>query len=125
MLEQAIKDLLPLGLESASEVLLTGSSAGGIGVLLNLDHVKNIINVEYGYKKILVRGVCDSGWFLDREPYNVKGAVSVDTLKTGMAQWKGIVPDDCDKRYGNDKWMCYLGYRIYPFIKSKRDFKKF
>ena len=39
-------------------------SAGGIGVLQNVDRVSNLIS-EYVNKKIDVRGLVDSAWVLD------------------------------------------------------------
>ncbi|GIY37896.1 palmitoleoyl-protein carboxylesterase NOTUM [Caerostris extrusa] len=64
---EVIKDLLNKELFSADMLLLAGSSAGGTGVLLNLDRVSDFLQ---GLKsKIEVRGLADSGWFLDNEPY--------------------------------------------------------
>lgn len=45
---QVVRDLIPLGLENASSLLLAGSSAGGTGVMLNLDHVHNLVHHELG-----------------------------------------------------------------------------
>lgn len=48
IVSQVVRDLIPLGLENASSLLLAGSSAGGIGVMLNLDHVQNLVHQELG-----------------------------------------------------------------------------
>lgn len=45
---QVVRDLVPLGLENASAFLLAGSSAGGTGVMLNLDRVHNLVHGELG-----------------------------------------------------------------------------
>lgn len=45
---QVIRDLVPLGLESANSFLLSGSSAGGTGVMLNLNRVHHLIHRELG-----------------------------------------------------------------------------
>lgn len=45
---QIVRDLVPLGLENASAFLLAGSSAGGTGVMLNLDRVQNLVHHELG-----------------------------------------------------------------------------
>ena len=42
-------------------------SAGGTGVLLNLDRVSRML--ESSAPKLDVRGVADSGWFLDNRQY--------------------------------------------------------
>lgn len=45
---QVVRDLVPLGLENASSLLLAGSSAGGTGVMLNLDHVHSLVHHNLG-----------------------------------------------------------------------------
>ena len=45
---QVVRDLVPLGLENASSLLLAGSSAGGTGVMLNLDHVHSLVHHSLG-----------------------------------------------------------------------------
>lgn len=51
IVSQVVKDLIPLGLENASSLLLAGSSAGGTGVMLNLDRIHNLVHHELGEKK--------------------------------------------------------------------------
>lgn len=48
VLVQVVRDLIPLGLEGARSLLLAGSSAGGTGVMLNLDRIHNLIHHELG-----------------------------------------------------------------------------
>lgn len=51
VLAQVIRDLMPLGLESARSLLLAGSSAGGTGVMLNLDRIHNLVHHELGMSR--------------------------------------------------------------------------
>lgn len=53
-------------------LLLAGSSAGAAGVLVNLDRVADLL-LAMG-SKVEVRGLSDSGWFLDNEPFNFHSA---------------------------------------------------
>lgn len=46
-------------------------SAGGIGVILNLDRIAK--RLEMGGLKIDVRGLADSGWYLDIPPCSAGG----------------------------------------------------
>nr|CAH7747488.1 unnamed protein product [Callosobruchus chinensis] len=115
---QVIRDLLPLGLENGTEVLLAGSSAGGVGVMLNLDFVKELLHDELQLRYITVRGITDSGWFLDRTPYAPTNKPTVDAIKKGMEMWRGKVPRRCREEYLQEPWRCYFGYRIYPTLKS-------
>jgi len=52
------------GLRDASVVILAGSSAGGTGVLMNIDRVQNLLTLAGIDAK--VRGVVDSAWYLKR-----------------------------------------------------------
>ncbi|GFG34831.1 hypothetical protein Cfor_12069 [Coptotermes formosanus] len=91
VVRQVVEDLLPLGLRNASLLLLAGSSAGGTGVMVNLDPVADLLNTAYGLSHITVRGVSDSGWFLDRTPYSKDGnsLAPLDAIKKGIGLWQG------------------------------------
>lgn len=120
IVQQVIADLIPLGLgqQTDSELLLVGSSAGAVGVMLNLDKVNSYL-VEERNLPVLVRGVSDSGWFLDREPYLASAVSSIDNVREGWKLWKGSVPSGCAKQYPNEPWRCYFGYRLFPTLKCK------
>ena len=117
---QVITDLIPLGLGRipGGELLLVGSSAGGLGIMLNLDRIKKYLRDERGIK-ISVRGVCDSGWFLDREPYAPGAIAAADAVRQGWKLWEGSVPDACKANHPNEPWRCYFGHRLYPTLKCK------
>ncbi|KAK1127266.1 hypothetical protein K0M31_003810 [Melipona bicolor] len=117
---QVVRDLVPLGLENASSLLLAGSSAGGTGVMLNLDHVHSLVHHNLGLKHIAIRGVSDSGWFLDRAPYSPNGLSPVDVVHKGMELWKARMPRNCANEHPDEPWRCYFGYRLYPTLTGKR-----
>ena len=54
-------------MRDANLVYIAGSSAGGTGVLINLDKIANLITSIN--LKTIVNGLVDSGWFLDNEPF--------------------------------------------------------
>ncbi|XP_055686728.1 palmitoleoyl-protein carboxylesterase NOTUM [Lutzomyia longipalpis] len=119
IVKQVIADLIPLGLGNTqgAELLLAGSSAGGVGVMLNLDKIRHFLVQERGLR-VTVRGISDSGWFLDREPY-VPGAIaSTDVVKQGWNLWNGAVPEACRKKHSREPWRCYFGHRLYPTLKA-------
>lgn len=120
IVRQVIADLIPLGLgrSQGGELLMAGSSAGGLGVMLNLDKVKRFLRAERGIK-ITVRGVSDSGWFLDREPYAPNAVSTVDVVKQGWKLWGGALPDACVAKHAAEPWRCYFGHRLYPTMKCK------
>ncbi|XP_046491121.1 palmitoleoyl-protein carboxylesterase NOTUM [Neodiprion pinetum] len=113
---QVVRDLAPLGLENASSLLLAGSSAGATGVMLNLDHVHSLVHQELGLKHIAIRGISDSGWFLDRAPYSSNGFPATNVVRKGMELWKAKMPRNCVLKYPHEPWRCYFGYRLYPTL---------
>lgn len=116
IVSHVVRDLIPLGLENATSLILAGSSAGGIGVMLNLNRVKDLIHNKLGLKHITVRGICDSGWFLDDVPYSPTGISPINDVKKGMALWQAKVPKECAERYPGEEWRCYFGYKLYPTL---------
>lgn len=118
VVRQVVLDLLPAGLANATSLLLAGSSAGGTGVILNLNSIKSLLHDELHLRHVSVRGVSDSGWFLDREPYSKDphSLTPVDAVRRGIALWQGKVPPLCAASYPSEPWRCYFGYRIYPFL---------
>ncbi|XP_074030873.1 palmitoleoyl-protein carboxylesterase notum isoform X2 [Leptinotarsa decemlineata] len=119
IVRQVVRDLIPLGLENSTDLLLTGSSAGGTGVMLNLDYVKELLHEDLMLTQINVRGVADSGWFLDRTPYAPTMKLAVDGIRKGMDFWRGKVPRRCREEYMSEPWRCYFGYRLYPTLKAE------
>ncbi|XP_062136645.1 palmitoleoyl-protein carboxylesterase NOTUM isoform X1 [Drosophila sulfurigaster albostrigata] len=119
ILRQVIADLIPLGLGrvAGGELLLVGSSAGGLGVMLNLDRVRDFL-VNERKLQVTVRGVSDSGWFLDREPYTPAAVASSEAVRLGWKLWQGLLPEDCTKAHPTEHWRCYFGYRLYPTLKT-------
>ncbi|EDV52191.1 palmitoleoyl-protein carboxylesterase NOTUM [Drosophila erecta] len=119
ILRQVIAELIPVGLGRVpgGELLLVGSSAGGLGVMLNLDRIRDFL-VNEKKLQITVRGVSDSGWFLDREPYTPAAVASNEAVRQGWKLWQGLLPEDCTKAYPTEPWRCYYGYRLYPTLKT-------
>ena len=111
-------------LGAAQELYLAGSSAGGTGVLVNLDPVAELVHQLGGNMR--VRGIADSGWFLDNDPYTGKSdrpaSAASKTIRTGMETWKARVPESCRATYPGQEWKCFYGFRIYPTMKSKSSF---
>ncbi|XP_044009976.1 palmitoleoyl-protein carboxylesterase NOTUM [Aphidius gifuensis] len=115
---QVIRDLIPTGLGNANSLLLAGSSAGGTGVMLNLDRVKYLLHHVFNIKHIAVRGICDSGWFLDHPPYSPMNFSPIEEIKNGISYWKANIPKSCTERYRDEPWRCFFGYRLYPYINA-------
>jgi hypothetical protein len=109
-------------LGAASELYLAGSSAGGTGVLVNLDPVADLVR-SLGAASTRVRGIVDSGWFLDNDPFSQADRPSAlaasNTIRTGTETWRARMPEPCAAANRGEEWKCFFGYRIYPTMKSK------
>ena len=99
------------------ELYLAGSSAGATGVLVNADFVTRLVSPS----GVRVRGIVDSGWFLDNDPFEDQSSV-IGSLRQGIRTWQAHVNDECARAYPEDLWKCYIGYKAFPYIKSKIQF---
>ncbi|XP_041772452.1 palmitoleoyl-protein carboxylesterase NOTUM [Anopheles merus] len=119
IVRQVMSDLVPLGLghSQGADLLMAGSSAGGLGVMLNLDKVRTFLQNERGLK-VSVRGVSDSGWFLDREPYTPGAVAASEAVRQGWRMWDGALPEACVAEHSKEPWRCYFGHRLYNTLKS-------
>ncbi|KAF0037789.1 hypothetical protein F2P81_010663 [Scophthalmus maximus] len=123
IIREVIKDLIPKGIKQAKVVMLSGSSAGGTGVLLNIERVAS--QLEQLGAEAQVRGLVDSGWFIEskqqRSP-NCPETVSCspeDAIKIGLRLWNGVVPDRCRQLYKKgEEWQCFFGHRLYSTLTS-------
>lgn len=61
--DATIRSLLSKGMEKASQIVITGCSAGGLGIYLGIDQMAEII--RQSNPLAIVRGLSDSGFFLD------------------------------------------------------------
>ncbi len=127
ILRQVIAELSSFeDLLHADELYLSGSSAGAIGVLVNLDAVSDALTPA----GVNVRGIVDSGWFLDDHGCGSHDDGSfpsssrckfIRDLKVGMEMWRAKVPESCRTEFADEPWKCYIGYRMYPLIKCKEE----
>eukprot|EP00045_Choanoeca_perplexa_P013817 m.158314 g.158314 ORF g.158314 m.158314 type:complete len:391 (+) comp16467_c0_seq4:37-1209(+) len=99
-------------LNSATHVVLSGHSAGGLGTYMHTDHVRSLLpaNVIYG-------AVPDAGFFLDTP--NVHGQYYyTDRIET-IANISQVVSDkDCMAAYPTDTWRCMMAEFVFPHITS-------
>lgn len=117
IIKEVVNELLTKGLDSAKVLLLAGSrcvcmcglplvrisnvwgwrlnftrcftSAGGTGVLVNVDHVSEQL-ASQGYRGVQVRGLADSGWFLDNKQYKFTDCLDTISCAPTEAIKRGI-----------------------------------
>ncbi|XP_022115265.1 palmitoleoyl-protein carboxylesterase NOTUM isoform X1 [Pieris rapae] len=111
IVKAVLSELLQFGLKG--RVLLVGSSAGGTGVMLHADAARRNLRTH----GIRVAAIADSGWFLDR--HTRARRISVDAIaKLGHSLWQGSPPTSCVRQFREKPWLCYFGYRLYPYIRT-------
>ncbi|XP_059488016.1 palmitoleoyl-protein carboxylesterase notum1' [Neocloeon triangulifer] len=129
IVSQVVSDLLPQGLINGSKLILAGSSAGGTGVLLNIDRIASTLRRVA--PRLDVRGLSDSGWFLDRAPFpnndldprcrekgTCRAGPATLALQHALRYWEGRVPEECALQHPTDKWKCFFGQFVYPSIRT-------
>ena len=105
------------GLNEASDIILTGESAGGIGVWPNLDWL------AARYSNAVATDAPIAGFYFWADPYTGPGHTSsalVDFRETAwpshVALWQSFVDADCAAAI--EPWRCVLANNTYPFITS-------
>ncbi|XP_029432748.1 palmitoleoyl-protein carboxylesterase notum2-like [Rhinatrema bivittatum] len=127
IIQEVIRDLVPKGIKQAKVVMLAGTSAGGTGVLLNIERVAALLLEELEAEAVQVRGLVDSGWFLDIKPPRQSDCVDsafcapTDAIKKGLRLWNGsgILPEKCKQQFKRgDEWNCLFGHKLYSSLRT-------
>lgn len=99
------------GMADAQEVLLVGSSAGGLGVLANADALQARL------PKARVRAVDDAGWVADIlsfAPTGSSGQPSYTEFDARFAYWSAQVDASCAAAETTHLGKCSIGTTIFP-----------
>ena len=99
-------------LADATQVLFSGTSAGGAGVLVHLDWLAE------QFPKAKVYGVNDAGWFIDIEPFDPVVVSPGEAGQLAYAYWNGTVDASCAAANAGTEGLCYLGEYAYPYIST-------
>uniref|UniRef100_A0A3Q0KCP5 Putative notum n=1 Tax=Schistosoma mansoni TaxID=6183 RepID=A0A3Q0KCP5_SCHMA len=106
------------------KVIFAGSSAGGIGVLMNIDRLGKKLFNRIGYP-VLVSGIIDSSWFIHIPPYQESKCINAfecppeEGIHRGMKFWNPRIPKPCRKAHPKEeKWKCYLAPFMYPHLRT-------
>nr|AID23673.1 notum [Hofstenia miamia] len=105
-----------MGTKKNTQLFLTGSSAGGIGVLANIDRIAmKLKRMKKG--NIIVRGIVDSAWYLPLAKtcsMSQKNCLTESGMKKAMHAWRGRYPQYCNQKNVN----CLYGVSSVQHIKS-------
>lgn len=100
-------------LSEASQVLVAGSSAGGGGAVQNIDDIADWL------PQARVRGLIDSSWGMDIEPYSTKGTAGLDEDRIDAADFSNKQLDrSCLAANSNNERSCTILSKLYPYIQT-------
>ncbi|UJR37630.1 hypothetical protein I4U23_030327 [Adineta vaga] len=92
--------------QKAQQIIFTGFSAGGLGLLLNLPNLLKTFS-----STIDLRVIIDSGWFIDY-PGSING---ISKINEGMIYWNTQIPSSCQLK---PQYRCFLGSEAIRFFPS-------
>jgi len=96
-------------LTSANRILLSGTSAGGIGVMIHLDWLAS------KFRGVDVRGINDAGWTPDPESVPILGTAINRSFDRAIRLWNGKPDSSCAQAHRNSKYRCYTS-GVYPYL---------
>ena len=112
------------GMAAASEVLIGGTSAGGLSVYLTIDRVAAAIRAAAaagGHAPPRITGMPDAGFFIDAPSF--AGPTVYTPLYEAVAAMQnvtGSVNDACVAHYASvnasDAWRCFMAQYSLPFV---------
>jgi len=119
-LDATIDAALQLGLQSATEFVLTGGSAGGLSTFLHLDRVAAKVKAVNPHCKI--RGAPVVGYFLDHDNFQKTGNNYTAWMKyiyhmqnLTFGSDGGLMPA-CQKAFPEDPHYCFMSPHMQQFI---------
>ncbi|HEY7162489.1 MAG TPA: pectin acetylesterase-family hydrolase, partial [Acidobacteriota bacterium] len=98
------------GLSSADHILFSGTSAGGIGVMVHLDWL------ALQFPSAQVRGVNDAGW-TPAQALSLPIPQSVFPVKEALQLWNGKPDASCAQANPTKKYLCYSS-DVYRFLNA-------
>lgn len=119
IIEAIIADLrVQNHLDEATEIIVGGISAGGIGTLNNVDYIAE------AFPHATVTGYLNGGWFIPVEDYGQFDGTSDEsvmgkTIATAQALYDPFVDETCRAIYGPMPVFCILGPIVQPFLRSR------
>eukprot|EP00013_Stygamoeba_regulata_P023009 CAMPEP_0177646668 /NCGR_PEP_ID=MMETSP0447-20121125/9892_1 /TAXON_ID=0 /ORGANISM="Stygamoeba regulata, Strain BSH-02190019" /LENGTH=387 /DNA_ID=CAMNT_0019149207 /DNA_START=42 /DNA_END=1205 /DNA_ORIENTATION=+ len=106
-------------LAQATDILYSGCSAGGQGVVNTVDYVydllvKNHVNMD----SVRFKGMADAGWLMNVQPYK-QGIISVPgQMQEGLLMWNGVANEQCMHANPDSQWMCFMSQYAWPHFST-------
>jgi len=117
IVQQIILDLLfnqTPSLQNATQVLLTGDSAGGVATFNNADEIGEMIKLIN--PQVYYRAFVDAGMFLDYPVYN-SGYISFSEIAQALITFNGVqYAPLCVINLPNENWKCFHLQYFQPYL---------
>jgi len=103
-------------LSAAKQILLTGFSAGALGVLNNADYVGQLL--QQAAPQAEYKAYADSGWLLDVPEYRSGNPPSRAGIQLLYRNFNATLNANCEAIYKSrgEGWRCMFADYVYPFI---------
>ena len=122
-LDAAIEFAMTNGMAEATEVVITGVSAGGLSAFLHMDRIADRVRVDSPHAK--VRGAPVVGFFLDHANYANNSATSytaemhylfrMQNLSFGAT---GGMTEACHIKHPSQPWLCFMSPHMFDVIQT-------
>lgn len=110
--------LSTLGLKSASDVVYTGGSAGGMSVFLSLDYVRSLLPMS-----VKLYGAPDAGFFIDGPTWNNSTQFNfrAEFVRADLfwnSTGSGSLNSRCLAAFADAPWHCFFPNYYAPYIQT-------
>ena len=114
-LDALMADLLTKqAMDQATEVVISGGSAGALAVYLHADAIRKVLP-----KSAKVVAMPDDGFFMDNDQSRAHGWVSKQRWTYEAQNGSAGVPAECLGRYRKDEqWNCFMAQAVAPGIRT-------
>jgi len=112
-----------MNLAAATDVLLTGDSAGGVGTANNADFIGSF--VYQAAPKANYRAFVDCAWFLNIAVYNSDFYNFQNIAKNLLANFNVQYNENCVKALGDDQWMCFHTQYTWTYLDTLAFYAEF
>lgn len=117
VVKSALNDLIDTNLiTSSSQILFAGGSAGGRGMMNNIDFLVSQLPPQTQ----TIGAVLDSPYYIDITPYDptFEGLQYQTQEIYNRYNVSAVIPKECSDMYPGEEWKCTYGQYRIPFVKT-------
>eukprot|EP00026_Physarum_polycephalum_P010167 Phypoly_transcript_10319.p1 GENE.Phypoly_transcript_10319~~Phypoly_transcript_10319.p1 ORF type:complete len:378 (+),score=53.45 Phypoly_transcript_10319:114-1247(+) len=112
-----------MNLAAATDVLLTGDSAGGVGTVNNADFIGSFVNEVAPNANY--RAFVDCAWFLNIAQYNSDFYFFQNIAKQLLSQFNAVYDATCAEKLGENQWMCFHTQYAWTYLSTMAFYAEF